>query len=363
MRNEENELFHALVVDDNEVNALILAGMLDNLLNISTDLSDNGMDAVIMSASTSYDIIFIDHLMPKMDGIQTTTAIRSQSAADSKTVIIALTADASDHVRNCYMKSGADDVYRKPLEREELIHIVNKWFPNRIPEYVSEIQKDIDLQLENELIRQLIKADVDIDFAAGIRNALGNPAQYINILEASIKDLQKCFRIIMNASKNNSLKQIQVGVHKLKSICTGIGAVEMLESAIMFEEVIQNGNKAEMKQQYELLIRNLCGFKEKLQFFLRNNINNEKITAKKPNRAFMSKEEYEHCLLRTIYYIRRYDYYSIIKEMESLVSSGRADFKQEFEKALMEIKEYKYERALKRMLKIKNKTVNETASN
>ncbi len=358
----ENKFFRALVVDDNEVNALILACMLDELLDISTDCINNGMDAVYMSARKKYSIIFIDHMMPNMDGVQTTTAIRYLTADEATTVIIALTADVTENIRRRYKKAGANDVLMKPLERTDLLSILQRWFPYLKTEEITASQTGIDLQEKNEWFHQLIIMNDEIDFATGLRNALGNPDQYIHILEISLQDLQICYEIILKGQIKKSLKEIQMGVHKLKNVCYGIGAGVLIENTILFEQIVATGSKAEIEQECELLIGKLSSLKEKLQVTLQSYRDNESKTGKKENQTVMSKEEYEHCLLTTIYYIRRYDYYAIIKGMECLVSCGRVELIQEFEKVLIEIREYKYEQALERMLKIKNKTVDETVS-
>ena len=105
-----DKLPKALVIDDNEVNTIVLANMLE-LFDIRVDQANSGMQAVQLLSDNEYGIIFVDHVMPKMDGVQTTEAIRSLPGCRAKAVIIALTSSTTEEICRLYQLAGADEVY------------------------------------------------------------------------------------------------------------------------------------------------------------------------------------------------------------------------------------------------------------
>jgi CheY-like chemotaxis protein len=361
MKSEKSRLVNALVVDDNEVNTMILANMLE-VFDIHADQANHGMEAVLMSKKTFYDIILIDHVMPEMDGAQTTAAIRKISSDLKKSVIIALTSNITEQVKNLYREAGANEIFEKPIGLVELAALLKKWCPRAQINNVA-VEKEVSsTDQENEMVKAIINQIDEINYSTGLKYAIGNPIQYINILEVSLKDLQQCINIIINSFEKNSMDQLRIGVHNLKSIFSNIGAPELSKEAGYFENVINLGDKNEIKTKYNSFTAQLEDFRRKLQYALENYYVTVQLGKKNKEQVYvpMSKEEYEQCLLNTIYYIKRYEYDAIIKELERLIHNGQVELKTEFEWAFREIKDFNYEKALARIIKIKNETVDVT---
>lgn len=356
MDGENNLNLKALVVDDNEVNTMILTNMLE-VFDIHTDQADNGMTAAIMTGKMAYDLIFIDHIMPDMNGAQTTAAIRNLSSGQSKPIIIALTSDLTEQMKSIYMEAGANDIYAKPIGLLDIIKIIKCWFPDAKLGEVP-VEKGIPANDKNEMIKNLVNAIEDIDYSTGLHYALGNPIHYINILEVSLKDLQSCSNIIVNSYKNNSIEQMRIGVHNLKSVLANIGAGMLSKKASEYEKIIMQGDIHQIDLNYTGFMRPLEHFKEQLKTSLGTYLAAIASEQENKEQAYipMSNEEYEQCLQSTIYYIKRYEYDSIIKQIELLICRGRSEYRRELETALMNIKEFQYEKALEHLLKIKKET-------
>jgi len=343
-----------MVVDDNEVNTMILANMLV-LFDMHVDQANFGMQAVIMSRKRAYDIIFIDHIMPEMDGLQTTIAIRNISLNQRNTIIIALTSDITDNIRSLYQEAGANAIYSKPLGLMELISILNLWYPELPTDKIPTIEEAPSFHQDNELIRTIISEIEEINYFVGLRYAIGNPVHYINILQVSLKDIEICIHILYKNYKNCSMEESGMVLHKIKSILTNIGAVELSEEVKLIETNIMQGNVSNIKLQCLYFIGRVESLKEELQLALGKYqilIQKEKIEQELV-KIPMLEEEYEQSLLNTIYYIKRFEYDAIIKELELLILRGLPDLKQEYELALAEIKDFKYEKALARIMNIK----------
>ena len=116
-----------LIVDDNLVNLHVTKGLLEPY-EMDTDLAKNGREAVEMVKQKEYDLIFMDHMMPELDGVDTTGLIRGLDGSRFKNVpIIALTADAVKGTKEMLLKAGMQDYLAKPINKTELRQIFEKW--------------------------------------------------------------------------------------------------------------------------------------------------------------------------------------------------------------------------------------------
>ena len=119
-----------LIVDDSRVNLMVARGLMKKY-NMQIDTASSGMEAVEKVQKADYDIVFMDHMMPEMDGIDTTRAIRELGGKFEKLTIIALTANAVGEVRNLFLEEGLQDFLSKPIDMKALDVIINKWLPVR----------------------------------------------------------------------------------------------------------------------------------------------------------------------------------------------------------------------------------------
>jgi len=138
-----------LVVDDNSLNLMIMEECM-SLLDISADLASTGEEALEQVKNTRYDLIFMDYMMPGMDGVETTEKIREMSdealangngelAEYFKAVpIIALTGDTSDETRDKFVRAGINDFTDKPVEMKKLKSKIISWIPENLINYSRE---------------------------------------------------------------------------------------------------------------------------------------------------------------------------------------------------------------------------------
>ena len=129
---EYRELFHApdadiLVVDDTEVNLTVICNLLKQTM-VKIDTAASGAEALSMAKEKHYDIIFIDHMMPEMDGVETLHRIRKETDSEG-TVCIALTANAVSGAREKYIAAGFSDYISKPIVGRRLEEMIKKYLP------------------------------------------------------------------------------------------------------------------------------------------------------------------------------------------------------------------------------------------
>ncbi|MDR3298607.1 MAG: response regulator [Candidatus Accumulibacter sp.] len=125
-----------LVVDDNAINLTVAQGHLE-VYGIQADTAESGTAAIEMLQAKmlrgeSYDLVLMDHMMPDMDGIETTRIIREMDGGKfAELPIVALTANAISGMKETFLKMGMNDFISKPIERPELNRILMTWLPRK----------------------------------------------------------------------------------------------------------------------------------------------------------------------------------------------------------------------------------------
>ena len=260
-----------LVVDDNEMNLKVAEGLLEPL-HMQIDTADSGQKAIRMLADKKYHIIFMDHMMPVMDGIETTEKIRAMEGDYYKNVpIVALTANALVDAREKFREAGMDDFVAKPIEMKEICSCIRKWLPrelivkirnkeqNRI---AAGIQKAAELK---EDIRQGEKLKrKGIDKLAGIK-ASGNEklwksllGDFYKLIDAKANKLEKCLN-------DGMLKDYVIEVHALKNTARMIGATSLSERFHKMEDCGNAGDLETIKRETPELLQQYRSFKEVLK--------------------------------------------------------------------------------------------------
>lgn len=232
-QHEYHEMFHApdariLVVDDTEMNIIVIESLLKRT-QIGIDSAMSGEEAINLSTKYRYDMIFIDHMMPDMDGIETLRYIR-QSGMNTETPAVALTANAVSGAREMYLNAGFTDYLSKPVDGT----LLEKMLLQRLP---ADRIKD-----ESELPG--IIADMkQIDGKAGLANC-GSMEGYRSVLSIFCRTAASKADEIEMLYKNGDIRNYTIKVHALKSSARIIGAGELSGLALKLEEA---GKRADME--------------------------------------------------------------------------------------------------------------------
>ena len=123
-----------LLVDDVDINIIIAAAMLEEY-KIIPDTAPNGVKAVEMASAKNYDLIFMDHMMPEMDGVEATQKIRSLGGHNRDVPIIALSANAVNSAKAMFLANGFNEFLSKPMNKESLSSCLVKWLPKNLVKY------------------------------------------------------------------------------------------------------------------------------------------------------------------------------------------------------------------------------------
>ena len=124
-------LLRELRVDDVKMNILVFTGLLRGT-EMTIDSANSGPEAIEMSKNTKYDIIFMDHLMPGMDGIEAFHLIHDDADnINRETPVVVLTANAIVGMRASYLEEGFDEYLSKPVEQKDLLKVTEEILGDR----------------------------------------------------------------------------------------------------------------------------------------------------------------------------------------------------------------------------------------
>jgi CheY-like chemotaxis protein len=128
MRSRTGGQCRILVIEDNRVNQKVAVHLLERI-GCVVELASDGEEGVRKSASGNYDILLMDCQMPVMDGFKATATIRQREGTNAHTIIIAMTANALPEDRESCLKAGMDDYISKPINRAELVRVLERFVP------------------------------------------------------------------------------------------------------------------------------------------------------------------------------------------------------------------------------------------
>ncbi|MGN1154732.1 MAG: ATP-binding protein [Agathobacter sp.] len=230
-----------LIVDDAEMNLKVAIGLLEPL-HLQIDTAENGKNAVEKIKKQPYDIVFMDHMMPIMDGIEATKVIRGlEGEYYQKLPIVALTANATTEAKESFRANGLNDFVAKPIKVQEICKCIRRWLPE---EKIHTAEKSaIQENVLKDKGEEELPAIEGLDVAAGIENS-GSKKLFISLLGDFYKLIDQKSEKIEKCLADGMLRDYTVEVHALKNTARMIGALELSEK---FYHLEQLGNAGEQK--------------------------------------------------------------------------------------------------------------------
>ncbi len=246
-----------LIVDDNSINLSIAVGLLEPI-KCQCFVAQSGMEAIEKLKEEHYDLVLMDHMMPKMDGVETAKAIRADIPEADDTPIIALTANVMEGSKDLFLKAGMVDMIAKPIDVNQLNAKMIKWLPNFMIKEEEEPSED-----ENQETEELYDC---LDCTKAIA-ALGTAALFKKIVFDYFKAGKENRSSIENAYSASDWKNYAIKTHSLKSTSRQIGAYELGNLAEKLELASKAGDETEIRKyheetmkMYEKLLDDLSGY-------------------------------------------------------------------------------------------------------
>ena len=237
---------HVLVVDDNLMNIRVFEGLLEPY-QIQVTRASSGFEALKKIESMDYDLVFMDHMMPDMDGVETLQRIRNKRGSYYKSVpVIALTANAIAGMRGMFLEKGFQDFIAKPVELSVLERVLERNIPPNKRQNVSEEDRIAHKAKENVTEPKMLAAEtetVDVDVKKGI-SYCGNKKNYLEVLQLHCEEAEGNREKLQTYFEESDLNNYTILVHALKSSMKSIG-VNGLSG--MAKELEAAGKRADME--------------------------------------------------------------------------------------------------------------------
>jgi signal transduction histidine kinase/CheY-like chemotaxis protein len=281
-----------LIVDDIEINLNVAEGLLAPY-KMSIDCVTGGSEALRLVQKNRYDLVLMDHMMPGMDGIETTAAIRAWEESRRKenptgfpgeTPIIALTANAISGMKEMFLEKGFNDYISKPIEIVKMDELMTHWIP---AEKRIKTGGEIDRESSGASSGLVIPG---VDVKRGITLTGGTEARYLKVLAQFHKDAVKRLDWFKDTpgensqdgdAKSSSEKQLPEGVsptgnlsdftiqaHALKSAAGTIGAAELSKEAAVLEAAGKAGDLQTIRETLPLFHEHLSRLIEEVKKIL-----------------------------------------------------------------------------------------------
>ena len=226
-----------LMAEDNATNQWVARELFASL-GIKLEMVDNGAKAVEQCQKKHYDIIFLDCLMPVMDGFEATQKIRALNNPNASATIIAVTANVSEQERQKCLRVGMNDHLSKPLRTVLLSQCIQKWLPDEVKQFSShESAPDSDLNLEKADVQKSAKEI--FDFESVLKITGGKPLVAEKIMEAFLKNAPRNILDLQQASLKANWEVFHRLSHSLKSSAAYAGANQLSHLFQTLEELSQ----------------------------------------------------------------------------------------------------------------------------
>ncbi len=254
-----------LVVDDQRMNRKVIMNLLKNT-GLTIEEAESGMECLMKTTEKKYDMILLDHMMPKMDGIETMEHLKDDGTMQGRPIVIAMTANAVREAEKSYIEKGFDGYLSKPVLPEELNRVLFRWLKSCITE-----------ENEADTISSKVTATASPETSAAEEQNTGDTPENKNLTAfrdwlVSHPELKKDYAtqfypdekqyylgltdfyeeiyptgdklddIFLGLGNESSLDDYRIQVHAMKSMAYSIGAVsvggvaELLETAARKED-------------------------------------------------------------------------------------------------------------------------------
>ena len=261
-----------LVVDDNKVNLKVFKSLLKHTM-INIYQAESGQECIDFLEKEKVDMVFLDHMMPGMDGIETFRVLK-EMGINNDTPVIMLTANAIIGDKEKYIEEGFDDFISKPIMLEELENMIIRYLPKELVEKADSIQT-------THSVKELPKLD-EFDFEYAL-NILRDEELLINILmdfgnslDALERKLQGMYE---NIADENVIHEYRIEVHGLKSSAASVGALLLSKVARLQELAVIDKDYDSIRSIHPLLIAQIKEHKERIMtvFSVKSDIEKESI--------------------------------------------------------------------------------------
>lgn len=258
---------HILMVDDNTTNLMVFKNLLKQTL-VKIDTAISGDECINMCCETKYDIIFLDHMMPGKDGIETLHDLQNmEGSLNKETPFIVLTANAISGAREEYIREGFNDYMTKPIDPIKLEEKMTEYLPAdkidkpgassdesepMVMEFSGKYADDLpDFKAPGNL--ELLEGQDLIDVNVGIKHC-GYDDLYLDVLGSYFESIKESKKKLSEFLEKEDLKNYMIRIHSVKSSSKTIGALALGDKAARLEQAAKENDIEFIQAKHEEFI-------------------------------------------------------------------------------------------------------------
>lgn len=351
-----------LLVDDSEQNLQVIASLLRRT-GVQLDTAGSGFECINKVRNKKYHLIFLDYMMPEMDGMETFSKLKKEKNGKGIPVI-ALTADVSTGIRQKFLSEGFADYLSKPIMWEKLEEVLLHWIPAEFISVENAANEEWKINEEEFVHLKNKMKNWDVDLQEGLRLLNGSMEQYRKLAELftqyyipNRRQIEESFKRVQETSQE--IKNMTGLIHTLKSNARAIGAMELYELAFTMEKRGKEQDVLYIEKAVPLLFLEWERALDGMQFFLeqtekflvshseRNNKENEELFEKEDIlKEKGDTQQYKKIQKKAIEAIEKYQGKYAEEQIEKLLLlEHNANKKRQLEKVLNAVQNLDFEEA------------------
>lgn len=361
-------VIRALVVDDNEINGMMVQNVLEGY-NVKSEFASNGRRAIELASAEQYDIVFMDYIMPDMDGVVTTRYMRNIAGYENLPVV-ALTAEISEEVTAEFADVGVKIILTKPISQEKVGALLYTLFK------IRRKAKNEPGTSDYSGLREYLKGIKGLDFETGMKNSLDSEKNYHLVMKMTIKNIGECEQSIARyiSGADRDVLKLRIALHSLKGVFINIGMSEMSFVAGALEKYIRDFlapgdmdsggfDASEMIERLEHFDRELCDITQEISHAIAAYDNMKRNMRSKTTGDDVQKidESRSEIINDVLYALARYDIDRLMDNLEKLIIIAEGAEREMYEQMLDAAGEFNYDYVSELLARVTEKEKNQNA--
>ena len=258
-----------LVVDDNAVNRKVLRNLLKET-QIQVTEAAGGAECLHLVQESHYDLIFLDHMMPEMDGVETLHRIKALSTFPCEdTPIVVLTANAVSGAKEAYLSEGFDDFLSKPIMPDKLETMIQTMLPEKLLQSVTKSTQKLSQQTaDNEMHLEDLPVVEGLDWnyawlhLPDMELLAYTVKAFYDQIDTAADCLERAYGQISNIDQ---LESYRIQVHAMKSLAATIGILPLSGVARVLESAAKDGKIEVILSMTTIFLEEWRSYRQKLQ--------------------------------------------------------------------------------------------------
>lgn len=264
----------ALIVDDNIVNLFVAKELIERY-DIEVQTASSGQECLDLVKGDLFDIIFMDYVMPGMDGHETLKHIREMGLAHlEKVPIIALTAQTMSGADKVYRDEGFDGYLAKPLNVDSLEEVLLNLLPGRFIVKKAIVETpELDPEIEKQSWYQRLTGVLEgVNVKKGLSLCGNDYFSYINLLRVIYNDGMNQLNKLRFAVDQGNLEDYRITVHAMKSVTASAGDDHLSELCKEHEDHAKNGDIGFIREKVDDIVARYRALMSKIDMVLQREI-------------------------------------------------------------------------------------------